>query len=405
MQTFANVFFMADLITQLKTEMHNRFGISQNDVQIVRAPYRICPLGAHIDHQLGPVTAMAIDQAVYLAFAPSNNTHVSLQSLTFEGQVDFDLLNIPNKQDGDWGNFPRGAAQALQDQGHRLSKGLVGLTAGRMNEGGLSSSAAIGVAYLLALEHVNNITLSPQENIRLDQAIENGYLGLKNGILDQSAILLSQKDHLTRINCATISHELIPKSPAMPSFDILIAQSGLKEALVGTGYNKRVEECAQAAQVLLQAVGRPNENPLLGNITQEEYTTHQHKLTGDAAKRAAHFFSESARVQKGIEAWQAGDISTLGQLITQSGHSSIYNYECGSPPLIDLYHTLIETDGIYGARFSGAGFRGCCVALVDPQKSAAALEHIQTQYHHKHPTLAQNATSFTCQPDDGARIL
>lgn len=396
---------MAETIDLLKTEMHRRFGVSPDVVQIVRSPYRICPLGAHIDHQLGPVTAMAIDQAVYLAFAPSGNTSIHLESLTFDGQVQFDLQNVPPKKEGDWGNYPRGAVCALKDQGHRLKEGLVGLTVGKMDEGGLSSSAAIGVAYLLALEHINQIDVTPTDNIRLDQAIENGYLGLKNGILDQSAILLSRKNHLTRIDCATITHQLIPQSDAMPQFDILIAQSGLKEALVSTGYNTRVDECAQAAQMLLKAVDRPNQKPLLGNISVEEYSTNKHLLTGNIAKRAQHFFSESARVHQGISAWQTGDIATFGRLISESGHSSIHNYECGSEPLIDLYHILTETDGVYGARFSGAGFRGCCVAIVDLSKSRDALQHIQTQYQQKHPHLAQNTASFICQPDDGAHIL
>lgn len=395
---------MSTLVDQLISEMHKRFGVAPANVKVVRSPYRICPLGAHIDHQLGAVTAMTIDQAVYLAFAPTNDTQIQLQSLTFDGNVRFNIQNMPQKKDNDWGNYARGAVHALQKQGHTLTRGMVGLTSGKMDEGGLSSSAAIGVAYLLALEHVNQIEVTPEENIRLDQAIENGYLGLKNGILDQSAILLSRKDHLTLIDCETVHHELIAQSPSMPPFDILIAQSGLKEALVSTGYNTRVDECAQAAKILLNAVERPHQAPLLGNVTQDEYHTHQNKLSGNIAKRARHFFSESIRVQQGVDAWRNGDLSTFGRLIAESGYSSIHNYECGSKALIDLYHILMETEGVYGARFSGAGFRGCCVALVDPAKSKAALENVHTQYHLKQPHLAKNASSFTCHPDDGARI-
>ena len=368
------------MIDDLKIEMNRRFGVAPTDVCVVRSPYRICPLGAHIDHQLGQVTAMAIDQAVYLAFAPSGDGNTHLQSLTFEGEVSFALADVPDKINGDWGNFPRGAVRALQQEGHNLTRGITGLTAGRMNEGGLSSSAAIGVAYLLAYEYANELSLSPADNIRLDQVIENGYLGLKNGILDQSAILLSQKGFLTVIDCASATYELIPWSSAMPDFDILIAQSGLREALVSTGYNTRVDECARAARILLDAVGRSDREPLLGNITFEEYDMHKNLLSGALAKRARHFFTESERVRLGIDAWRDGDLETFGRLIAESGRSSIENYECGSTPLIDLYRILIETDGVYGARFSGAGFRGCCVALVNPQKSSAAIEQIQSAY-------------------------
>ncbi len=393
------------MIDHLKTEMNRRFGVAPADVRVVQSPYRICPLGAHIDHQLGQVTAMAIDQAVYLAFAPSGDGNTHLQSLTFEGEVSYSLDDVPDKIEGDWGNFPRGAVRALQQEGHNLTRGITGLTAGRMNEGGLSSSAAIGVAYLLAYEYANDLSLSPADNIRLDQAIENGYLGLKNGILDQSAILLSQKGFLTVIDCASASHELIPRSSAMPGFDILIAQSGLREALVSTGYNARVDECARAARILLNAVGRSDRGPLLGNIAFEEYKMYKHLLSGAPAKRARHFFMESERVRLGIDAWRAGDLKTFGRLIAESGRSSIENYECGSKPLVDLYHILIDTDGVYGARFSGAGFRGCCVALVSPQKSSAAIEQIQAAYRTKQPDLSKNAPVFICQPDDGAMIL
>lgn len=393
------------MINRLKTEMKTRFGIAPDDVCIVQSPYRICPLGAHIDHQLGRVLGMAIDQAVYLAFAPSGDENTHLQSLTFDGEVAFALGDVPDKIAGDWGNFPRGAVRALQRGGYELARGITGITAGRMHEGGLSSSAAIGVAYLLAYQKANGLSVSPADNIRLDQAIENGYLGLKNGILDQSAILLSQRGFLTVIDCATAAHTSIPQSPDLPPFDILIAQSGLRDALVSTGYNARVDECGRAARTLLHAAGRPDRQPLLGNLTHEEYETHKNLLRGPVAKRARHFFLESARVLQGIAAWREGDLATFGRLIAESGRSSIENYECGSEPLIALYRILIDTDGIYGARFSGAGFRGCCVALVDPQQSNAAMARIRAAYRAKYPELSKNASVFTCQPDDGARIL
>ena len=122
----------------------------------MRSPYRVCPLGAHIDHQLGPVTAMAIDRSVFLAYAPSPSGEVRLSSLDFPGVVRFDLDDVPRRQTDDWGNFPRGAALALRDR-HRLERGIVGVTTGKLHGGGVSSSAAVGVAFLLAFEDVNGL--------------------------------------------------------------------------------------------------------------------------------------------------------------------------------------------------------------------------------------------------------
>ena len=390
-------------IEQLIDETVRHYGCNRDDVRVVRSPYRICPMGAHIDHQLGPVTAMTIDRAVYLAFAPSDDARVRLRSLTFDGEIDFTLDAVPPRHEDDWGNYARGAVEAIKST-HELSRGIVGVTTGQISEGGLSSSAAVGCAYLLALEAANDLCVSAEDNIELDRLIENEYLGLRNGILDQSAILLSKNRHLTVIDCATVSHELIPQADAMPDYTILVAFSGVQQALVGTGYNQRVDECAAAARDLLRAAGREAQ-ALLGSVTPQEYADHRGVLEGDPAKRAEHFFTECDRVRKGIEAWRKGDLNAFGRLISESGRSSIENYECGSEPLIDLYHILIETDGVYGARFSGAGFRGCSIALCDPAKAEAAAESVASRYREKHPERADNDGVLVARPDDGAAIL
>ncbi len=348
---------------------------------------------------------MAIDRAVYLAFAPSGSSGVRLSSQTFDGEVSFSVDNVPPRDNESWANYACGAVEALRSS-HTLDQGIVGFTVGQIGEGGLSSSAAIGVAYLLAFEAVNDLTVSPEENIELDRLIENEYLGLRNGILDQSAIILSRDRNLTVIDCKTVTHHLVPQPDAMPPFSILVAYSGVKDALVSTGYNTRVEECAEAARTLLNAVGREEDRPLLGNITPEEYDVHRDKLTDNPAKRAAHFFTESARVTQGIGAWKRGDLIRFGQLISESGQSSIENYECGSEPLIDLYRVIVETDGVYGARFSGAGFRGCSIALVDPAKAETAAEQIAAAYAVKQPERAANSDGvLICHAADGAGLI
>jgi galacturonokinase len=393
----------AGVIDRLHREVIARHGAAPGSVRVVRAPYRVCPLGAHVDHQLGPATAMAIDRGVYLAYAPSGSGEVRLSSLDFPGVVRFDLGDVPGRQADDWGNFPRGAALALQDR-YRLERGLVGVTAGRLHGGGVSSSAAVGVAFLLAFEDINGLRVAAEENIELGRRIENGYLGLRSGILDQAAILLSRRGHLTRIDCRAAGHERIPAAPGLPASRILLAFSGLRRALVGTNYNRRVDECAEAARILLAALGREGSEPVLGDVDPDEYEAHRHLLRGAPARRATHFFSEIERVRRGVDAWRSGDLAGFGALMTASGDSSIHNYECGVPPLIDLYHTLIATEGVHGARFSGAGFGGCCVALVDPRAVDQAADRVSSIYRRMHPDLAEHASIVACDSDDGALV-
>lgn len=391
------------VVDRLALELKKRHGATDQELRVVRSPLRICPLGAHIDHQLGTVTAMAIDRAVHLGYLASPDPTVRVSSLAFSGEVRFRLDRVPPPTRGDWGNYARGAAQALSPMG--LTRGILGVTEGVHGEGGLSSSAAVGVAYLLALEEANSITVSREENVEFDRRIENGYLGLKNGILDQAAILHSRRDHLTRIECRTGVCEAVARDPDMPPFAILVAFSGVRQALTATGYNERVAECAEAARILLEAAGRPDEDPLLGNVPPEDYARFEARLEGGPARRARHFFTESRRVQTGLSAWKAGDLAAFGRAVTESGHSSIVNYECGSEPLIDLYEILCSQSGVHGARFSGAGFRGCCIALVDPEQAEAIRDRVASAYARKQPKLAKDAPVFICRSDDGARFV
>ncbi len=174
---------------------------------------------------------------------------------------------------------------------------------------------------------------------------------------------------------------------------------------MGTDYNRRVDECAEAAKILLKAAGREEKERLLGHVTAGEYAAHEKLLSGPAARRAAHFFSEVERVERGVAAWRRGDLKEFAELMSASGESSIRNYECGCPPLIDLYNILLETDGVYGARFSGAGFRGCCVALARPDAASEAAAAIRQVYVRRHPTLAENASVLVCHTGDGARFV
>lgn len=380
------------------------YGAAQADVRIVRSPYRICPLGAHVDHQLGCVSGMPIDRGILLAFAPNSRRQVRLRSLDFPGEVAFPLDDIPPKIDGDWGNYPRGAVRALQGT-CALRCGLDGVLAGGLPIGGLSSSAAAGVAYLMALTAVNDLTLSHDDLIALDRYVENVYLGLNNGILDQSIIVAGRRGKLLHIDC--LSNERRVLAPRrMPPFAVLIVHSGITQALVTTGYNQRVAECEDAARRLLDLAGEPlPERPRLRSVPKSVFETQGARLPGPLRRRAAHFFSESDRVAQGAEAWSAGDLVRFGALTSASGRSSIDSYECGSPPLIALYEILRDARGVYGTRFSGAGFRGACVALIDPSQREGIEGEVRRRYPARFPDYRERFSIHVCGTDDGARTV
>ncbi|VAH51226.1 unnamed protein product [Triticum turgidum subsp. durum] len=395
-------------------------GGDAREVRVVACPYRICPLGAHIDHQGGIVTAMTINYGVLLGFVPSDDAEVVLQSGQFKGVTRFrvDDLQKPIENRGNitWESYARGAVYALQNSGYDLRKGIIGYISGvnGLDSSGLSSSAAVGIAYLLALENVNDLVLSPVDNIQLDKSIENKYLGLENGILDPSAILLSQYGYLTFMDCKTASPSYVYFSELSKSqqpqgrlpFKILLAFSGLQHNLPKSrGYNMRVFECKEAARALLCASGC-EDAPILRKVDPGVYEAQKCILDENLARRAEHYFSEMKRVVKGRDAWARGDLQEFGQLISASGGSSIVNYEC---EMIQLYEILLKAPGVLGARFSGAGFRGCCLAIVESGRAEEAAAYVGAEYERAQPELVSKIPAdrrvLVCEPGDSARVI
>ncbi len=381
-------------------------GVAPGDVSVVRSPYRICPLGAHVDHQLGRVTGMAIDRSILLAFAPTDDGTIRVQSHEFEGLVAFPAEDAASVSREVWGRYAAGAVLALEDAGVQVSRGIAGVVDGDLPIGGLSSSAAVTIAYLLALEAANGSPQTPEQNIRLEQYVENVHIGLNNGILDQSTILLSRRGKLLVLDCADEQWELVSAPQECEPFGIVVAYSGLSAALTSTDYNQRVAECRQAARELLQLAGLPvPDEPRLRDVPAEVHGEHADRLPPRLANRARHFFTESARVIDGRAAWARGDLDSFGELINESGRSSIENYECGSAELVTLYEALKAADGVYGARFSGGGFRGSCIGVYRPGAEHGIAAAVAEAFPAAHPQVAGKYELHFCNSDDGAMLL
>ena len=315
----------ATRIERLTDHLRKRYQVRRSDVNIARVPLRICPLGAHIDHQLGVVTGTSIDRTVLLAFAPTADGSVLIDSLNYDGHAAFYVDNVPPFVRGDWANYARGAVIALQEA-HGLRRGMVGVIESGMPVGGLSSSAAVTVAYLLALESVNDMVVDPAANVKLVSATEHSYIGLQNGILDQTVILFSEHNQLTCIDCSDFQIDQIATPLTDDDYEILVVYSGMTRGLVGAGYNTRVTECQDAARLLLQHAGEdPGSDPRLRHVDVAQYEAYGHRLPADLRKRATHYFGEMQRVSDGIDAWTRGDLGNLGRLVSESGRSSVSN--------------------------------------------------------------------------------
>ncbi len=366
-------------------------------------PYRICPVGAHSDYQLGKITGLAIDKGIHIAYAPKTNGVVELLSLQFDKRAQWHIAAVPEEKQNDWADYLRGATRELGLR-YPLRVGLSGVIQGTLPIGGLSSSAAVILAFLQALCKVNDLCLTEQELILTALAAENKYVGVSCGKLDQSCEVYSKKDHLLYLDTLDDSFELIPAAAGMKPYKIAIFFSGIQRTLVGSKLNMRVDECRSAAYALKAYAGMEYgkfQQTNLREVPYEVYLQYKDRLPENFAKRAEHWYSEFYRVQKGAEAWRRGDIEEYGRLSFESGHSSIYNWETGSEELKTLYEAMRRTDGIYGGRFSGAGFKGCCMALIDPAYEESIKRSVTQDYLQAFPELEGKYSVHICQSADG----
>jgi len=392
-------------MNELKQKLIDTYG--GVDIRGVVSPLRICPLGAHVDHQGGFVTGVALDSSVNITYCPTEDGYIRIQSMDFPDEEYFHLDNIPDMVPGSWGNYIRGAALSLK-RDYVLKRGFKAIISGKLPIGGLSSSAAVITAYLMALCDVNDIAVEKMDLVHYSHWVETDYIGLKNGILDQAANILSEKDKLMVMDCNTNEYTLVEKGLDTPEFEFVVVYSGISTALIGTDYNNRVDECKVASWILHELSN--NQIPSLKasrliDITYDVFLDNERFLPGRFQRRASHFYTEQERVHKGVEAWVSGDLKAFGQLMNASGESSVHQYECGCPELITIFETLKETPGVYGARFSGAGYRGCCIGLVDPKYKNEIKEKMDAIYPIKHPEYKDVYDVHFCKVEDGARYV
>lgn len=351
------------------------------------SPYRLCPIGAHIDHQGGVV----LGRTIHLGYESTNTNEIHIMSEQF-GETTFTIGELDKSH---WSRYAQAAARVLQ-----MKHGMQAHVSGSLIGAGLSSSASVGLAFLKALADVNNIELTNEQLVHLDFQLEHDELGLQNGLLDPMSIVYGKRNALLFMDPKTGS--VSPILDPLPSgFAWVVAYSGISRELTKSGFNVRVAECHQAATELL-----PNAK-ILSDVPQEIFEDRKMRLPENLRKRATHFFTEVERVHAGAKAWQEANLEVFGQLMNESCESSIRNYESGSDILIELHELISGTDCVYGSRFSGGGYGGCVVALVQKAAAENICAQITETFSARHPELKPQVfiaeTADGLSSDDGQR--
>ena len=335
---------------------------------VASAPGRVNLIGEHTDYNGGFVLPCAVDRRVAVALGRGGNELYS---------ADFDETRPFFEKDSSWADYPRGVVWSLGEGGHEI-KGFRAAFAGNVPLGsGLSSSAAIEAATVLALDGLFGLGSDRREMAVTCRRAENEYVGVNSGIMDQYASLLCEAGAALLVDCRSLEAESVPLDLEKAGLSLLVCDTRVERGLAETGYNDRRETCEKAARTL----GVEE----LRDAKREDLE----RLSGEQLKRARHVVTEDARVLEAAEALRAEDFETFGHLMYASHVSLRDDYEVSTPEL-DAFVRCAEQNGAPGARLTGAGFGGCAIALVsagDVKKLSDDTLRIFSENRYKDPAF------------------
>ena len=318
------------------------------------APGRAELLGNHTDYNEGYVLALAVDRGTTLTGHARGDRTIRIHSKELGKTESIDLDKLAADRVSPWSRYMLGVV----DQFRRNDLPIGGFEAeisGNLPLGaGLSSSASLENATVLFLAGAFGAKLDPMQMARLAQKAEHDFVGVRCGLLDQIASLMSKAHHATFIDCRTKAVDYVPLDGKV---SVILANTNVKHALVGGEYNTRRSDCEAAAHALGVS--------FLRDVSTEMLKSRKSELADRIYRRALHITGENERVLEGSAALRKGDIARFGELMFASHESSQVNFENSCPELDRLVETARKTPGVCGARLSGGGFGGATINLVE----------------------------------------
>ncbi len=372
----------------LVAQFERRFGY--RPAFLARAPGRVNLIGEHTDYNDGFVLPMAIDREIAIVGAPRDDCRVRLYALNYDQDADFELAQLRPDPAGQWINYPRGVAWALQEAGFEL-RGFDGVLYGDVPIGsGLSSSAAIEMATLMAFAACQP-RLAGLDHVRaakLAQRAENAFVGVNCGIMDQFVAALGRAGHALFIDCRSLDYAPVPM-PAGTA--VVVVDTAAPRSLAASAYNERRAQCEAAAQALGVAA--------LRDLSPEAFAQRRAALPALVAQRAEHVIHENQRVLDAVAALRAGDVAAFGRLMNESHDSLRDLYVVSSAELDAVVEIARGVPGVYGARMTGAGFGGCAIALAAEAKVGELRSAIMRDYPAR---TGRQPAVYVCVASDGA---
>lgn len=362
------------------------------------APGRINLIGEHTDYNGGHVFPASISFGTYALAQKRNDHKLRFYSMNFpdSGVIECNLADLDYNKSDDWANFPKGMIKYMHENGAEISTGLDILYYGDIpNSAGLSSSASIEIVTGVLLEGLFDLDIDRIKMIQIGQKVENEYIGVNSGIMDQFAIGKGKIDHAILLDCQTLDYKYAPIK--LENHSIMIIHTNKSRTLAGSAYNERRSQCEQALADLQTEL----EIESLGQLTSKEFETNKHLIKDPInQKRAKHAIYENERTLLARKELEKGNLEKFGQLMNESHLSLQHDYEVTGIELDTLVEAAWDQDGVLGARMTGAGFGGCAIAIVENDKIDAFKKEVNSTYR---DTIGYDATFYTAAIGDGAK--
>lgn len=341
-------------------------------------PGRVNLIGEHIDYNGGLVMPCAVTLGTWLCVAPNNDQVIRFKSLNFQENEAFPLQEVYTKTGIEWYNYPLGVFNEILKE-KQIHQGLDLLFFGNIPIGsGLSSSASIEVVTAYALNEYFNLGYTKLELVLLAQRVENQFIGVNCGVMDQFAVAFGEKDKAIVLNCDTLKYRIVDCKPG--NYSLAIINTNKPRKLSESKYNERVSECQDALKLLNEEITLNN----LCELSAEKFSLHNHLLKDEILlKRATHVVKENDRVSFAAKALNEGNIEEFGRLMYESHQSLKDLYEVTGIELDTVVDFCATYPHVIGARMTGAGFGGCAIALLEKGFEDDFKENLYSYYEQK----------------------
>ena len=336
---------------------------SPSNVQGYFAPGRVNLIGGHVDYHGGFVLPCAINYGTYMIISKRNDKTINGYSMNFinQGIIKGNLGKLSRDLSDDWFSYVKGIIKILRDKGYLINEGFDLLLNGNIPNGaGLSSSASLEIVLLEGLNDLFNLNLTTKEMVVIAQLVENDYIGVNCGIMDQYAVAFGKNNNAILLDCEKIEHEYVPLH--LKDNKIMIVNSNKQRKLSESKYNERRTESTEALEIILEN----SDKKIINELTLEDYETYKDLIKNETKqKRAKHVITENLRTEKAHNALIRDDLVEFGKCISGSHQSLKEDYEVSCKELDYIVEYLQSFEGVLGARMTGAGFGGCVVSIVN----------------------------------------